>query len=388
MTTPSRGLRAGIFLPPFHSNAEDPLLLMERDFELMQWLDKLDYDEAWIGEHHSGGFEIYSDPCLFIATAAERTRRIRLGTGVMSLPYHHPLLVAERIVQLDYQTRGRALFGFGPGMLTSDANMFGVEPNDQRGLMADSVDVVSRLLAGETITKKTERYTLNNARLQLRPYTNPRPHLAVTSTVTSNGARLAGRYDMGMLCVAAGTINGFDALDLNWGVANEEAAKRGAVMDRRNLRLMAPFHLAETKAKAMENCRKGFATYEEYGFSVRPEGPAGIGLPSLEGINESGRGVIGTPDEALQVLENFWAKTGGFGTILMLAHDWADWEATKQSYDLMARYVLPKFNARNQWREESMAWLRANREDNSSRAKAAVAAFNAKAAVKSKDAAE
>ncbi len=387
MTTPSRGLTAGIFLPPFHSNDEDPLLLIERDIELMQWLDKLDYAEAWIGEHHSGGFEIYGDPMLFIATAAERTRKIRLGTGVMSLPYHHPLIAAERLVQLDYQTRGRAMFGFGPGMLPSDAHIFGIDPNEQRDMMADSVDLITRLLAGEIITKKTERYTMKDARLQLRPYTNPRPHMAVTSTVTSNGARLAGRYDLGMLCVAAGTINGFDALDLNWGIANEEAAKQGRTMDRRNLRIMAPFHLAETKEKAMENCRKGFARYEEYGFSVRPEGPAGIGLPSLEGINESGRGVIGTPDEALQVLESFWAKTGGFGTILMLAHDWADWEATRKSYDLMARVVLPKFNARNQWRVESMAWLRANREANASRAKAAVASFNARAQ-KPKDAAE
>jgi limonene 1,2-monooxygenase len=388
-TTPSRGLKAGIFLPPFHSNDDDPLILFERDFELMQWLDKLGYAEAWIGEHHSGGFETYADPCLFIATAAERTRHIRLGTGVMSLPYHHPLIVAERIVQLDYQTRGRAMFGFGPGMLPSDAKMLGIDPADQRDRMADSVDLIVRLLAGEVITKTTDWYNLTEARLQLRPFSNPRPHLAVTSTVTSNGARLAGRHDLGLLCVAASAAQGFGVLDANWALANEEAAKDGRVMDRANLRIMAPFHLAETRDKAMENCRRGFAAYEEYGFSVRPEGPAAIGLKSLEDINESRRGVIGTPDEALAVLENFWAKTGGFGSILMLAHDWADWEATKRSYELFARYVLPKFNARNAWRVDSMAWLRANREENSARSKAAVAKFNERTATqKSKDAAE
>ena len=102
-----RTLRAGVFLPPFHPNDEDPLLCIERDFELMQWLDKLGYAEAWIGEHHSGGYEIYGQPELFIATAAERTRHIRLGTGVVSLPYHNPFTVAGRMMQLDYQTRGR-----------------------------------------------------------------------------------------------------------------------------------------------------------------------------------------------------------------------------------------------------------------------------------------
>ena len=96
-------LRAGIFLPPFHPNDEDPSFLFERDFELIQFLDQLGYDEAWIGEHHSGGYETYGSPELFIATAAERTKRIRLGTGVISLPYHHPLMVADRMVQLDYQ---------------------------------------------------------------------------------------------------------------------------------------------------------------------------------------------------------------------------------------------------------------------------------------------
>src|SRR5262245_57134103 len=152
---PSRNLKAGVFLPPFHGNDDNPLILMERDFELMQWLDYLGFAEAWIGEHHSGGFEIYGDPMLFIATAAERTRHIRLGTGVLSLPYHHPLIVAERLVQLDYQTRGRAMFGFGPGMLPSDARMLGIHPDDQRDRMAESVDIITRLLAGEVITEET-----------------------------------------------------------------------------------------------------------------------------------------------------------------------------------------------------------------------------------------
>jgi limonene 1,2-monooxygenase len=339
----------------------------------MQWLDYLGFAEAWIGEHHSGGFEIYGDPMLFIATAAERTRHIRLGTGVLSLPYHHPLIVAERLVQLDYQTRGRAMFGFGPGMLPSDASMLGIHPDEQRDRMAESVDIITRLLAGEIITEETSWYTMNEARLQLRPYSQPRPALAVTSTVTPNGAMLAGRYGLGMLCVAAGTIAGSDALAYNWGVATAEAKRLGRTMDPRELRLMAPFHVADTREQALDNCRAGFARYEEYGFSVRPEGPAGLGMASLDAINESGRGAIGTPDDALRVLETLWEKSGGFGTVLMLAHDWADWQATKRSYELMARVVLPKFNATNAWRWESMRWLRANREENAAKAKGAVA---------------
>ena len=366
-----RTLRAGIFLPPFHPNDEDPLLCMERDFQLMQWLDELGYDEAWIGEHHSGGYEIYGQPELFIATAAERTRHIRLGTGVISLPYHHPFMVADRIVQLDYQTRGRAMFGFGPGLLTSDAMMLGIDPETQRDRMADAIDVITRLLAGEIVTRDTDWYRLRDGRLQLRPYSKPRPHLAITSTVTPYGGMLAGRHDLGMLCVAAGSPHGYDALDYNWNLANQEAAQKGRTMDRRNYRLMAPFHIAETREKALANVREGFEKWERYAYSVNPEGGAAIGLPSVEAINEGGRGAIGTPDDAVRVLENYWTRTGGFGAILLLANDWADWEATKRSYELFARYVLPRFEERNAWREQSMQWLRGNRDGFSEKRKSA-----------------
>jgi limonene 1,2-monooxygenase len=372
MTT-ERRLRAGVFLPPFHPNDEDPLLCMERDFELMQWLDRLDYAEAWIGEHHSGGYEIYGQPELFIATAAERTRNIRLGTGVISLPYHHPLMVADRIVQLDYQTRGRAMFGFGPGLLPSDAMMLGIDPETQRDRMAEAIDVITRLLDGELVTRESDWYRMREARLQLRPYSLPRPHLAIASAVTPYGGRLAGQYNLGMLCVMAGSPNGYDALDYNWELAGREAAARGRSMDRAHYRIMAPFHIAETREKAVANVRAGFDKWQLYAHSVNPEGGAAIGMPSIEAINESGRGAIGTPDDALRVLENYWNKTGGFGCILLLAHDWAEWEATKRSYELFARHVLPRFEERSLWREQSMDWMRANREVFSAKRKAASA---------------
>ena len=370
--TQMRQLRAGVFLPPFHPTDESPLLLMERDFKLMEWLDELDFAEAWIGEHHSGGFEIYGSPELFIATAAARTRRIRLGTGVISIPYHNPLMLADRIVQLDYQTRGRAMFGFGPGLLASDAMMLGIDPEKQRDMMAEGLDIIVRLLAGEVITQQSDWFTLRNARLHLRPYTLPRPHLAVASAATPSGGKLAGRYGLGMLSVAAGAREGYDALDLNWKIANQISAERGSTMDRRDWRLMAPFHIAETREKALANVRDGFKKWESYAYAVSPGGGASIGLASIEAINESGYGAIGTPDDAIAVLEKFWAKTGGFGCILMLAHDWADWEATKRSYDLFARYVLPKFNGENLPRVESMDWLQANRDDFSRRRNNAV----------------
>ena len=128
-------LRSGIFLAPFHALGENPTLALERDMELLQHLDKLNYHEAWIGEHHSGGFEIIGSPEVFITAAAERTKHIRLGTGVSSLPYHHPMMLADRMNQLDHMTRGRVMFGCGPGALVSDAMMMGIPPQAQRDRM-------------------------------------------------------------------------------------------------------------------------------------------------------------------------------------------------------------------------------------------------------------
>src|SRR5258708_2616178 len=122
----------GIFLGPFHRVGENPTLAYQRDLELIEYMDRMGFDEAWIGEHHSAGREIVGDPTIFIAAAAERTRQIKLGTGVLSLAYHHPFIVADRMQQLDHLTRGRAMLGVGPGALASDAWMMGIDPRTQR----------------------------------------------------------------------------------------------------------------------------------------------------------------------------------------------------------------------------------------------------------------
>ena len=79
MTLPER-MKFGIFIAPFHLLGDNPTLALERDLETIQWLDSLGYDEAWIGEHHSAGWETIASPEVFIGVAAERTKHIKLGT--------------------------------------------------------------------------------------------------------------------------------------------------------------------------------------------------------------------------------------------------------------------------------------------------------------------
>ncbi|HYM32669.1 MAG TPA: LLM class flavin-dependent oxidoreductase [Candidatus Cybelea sp.] len=351
-------LRHGIFLAPFHPVDEDPTQAIHRDLDLVQWLDRLGYHEAWIGEHHSAGFEIIASPELFIAAAAERTKRIRLGTGVISLPYHNPLMAANRMIQLDHMTMGRAMFGVGPGLLTSDAMMLGIDPNTQRDRMVEALDLILRLMTGETITEKTDWYTLVNARVHLMPYTKPRPEVCVASSVTPHGGRVAGKYGVGMLCVAATNPFGFDALSVNWQIAKETAAEHGRKMDPSALRLVGPMHIAETREQARANVKFGLAKFADYFARINPLVPRDTSGKDLIDIMVDDRGsVIGTPDDAIAKIEQLYGKQGEFGAFLQLAHNWADWEATKKHYELFARYVMPHFAKANANRKGSFDFV-------------------------------
>ena len=368
-------LRHGIFLPPFHPNEENPTQCLERDLELMAWLDKLGFHEAWIGEHHSAGFEIISSPEIFIAFAAERTRNIRFGTGVISLPYHPPMMVADRIVQLDHMTRGRVMFGAGPGLLASDAIMMGIDPLTQRDRMAEGIDVILPLFRGETVTEKTEWYTLVGAKLHLPPYTKPYPETAVVSAVTPSGGRLAGKYDLGMICVAATNPFGFDALGANWQIACDVAAEHGREMDPARLRLVGPMHIAETRAQAYANAKFGFEKYLGYLNNNQPRFIVPAGRDSLEWFVENRYGVCGTPDDAIALIERLFEKQGTFGAFLHQAHNWADFAATKRSYELYARYVMPHFSRANAPRAASYQWCGDNRAEFSAKRNAAAKAM-------------
>ena len=196
-------MKFGVFLAPFHRVGENPTLALERDLEIIQWLDYLGFDEAYIGEHHSAGWETISSPEVFIATAAERTKNIRLGSGVVSLPYHHPFMVANRFTLLDHLTKGRVILGVGPGALASDAYMLGIDPTRQREMMDESVGIIKRLMTEtEPITYKSDWFELNEAILQMRPYQQPQVPIAVASVQSPAGVTVAGKYGASVISLS------------------------------------------------------------------------------------------------------------------------------------------------------------------------------------------
>jgi limonene 1,2-monooxygenase len=363
----SEPLKFGSFIAPVHAVNDNPTLQIRRDIELLEHLDRLGFDEAWVGEHHSGGLETIAAPELVIAAAGERTRHIKLGTGVITLPYHHPFLVAERAVQLDHQLMGRFMLGVGAGALAYDAHILGVPHDTIRDRLDQSLGVIMRLLQGETVTEETDWYRLCDARLQLLPYTHPHMEIAIPAVNSPAGPRTAGKYGAGLLSIAATMSKGFDALPATWEAYARSAAAHGKSVARRHWRLVGPVHIAETREQARANVRFGLQGWLDYFTKVGtlPLAVDGSGAieSEIDSLIESGIAVIGTPDDLIKQIERLQQRSGGFGCFLSMSHDWADFAPTQRSYELIARYVAPHFSAQNAPRERANRWAKEKHDE-------------------------
>ena len=336
-------MRFGAFLAPFHDPRENPTLALERDLDVIVAMDRLGFDEVWVGEHHSTGWEYIASPEIFLAVAAERTRHIRLGTGAVSLTYHHPLMVADRIVLLDHLTRGRINFGVGPGGHLSDAAMLGIPAAEIRDRMEQNLEAILHLLTStEPLTASGPGWEMHDAVLQLRPYQRPHPPLAIPSLESPFGMALAGRVGAAPLSLFFGVSD----LPAQWAITEDAAARAGRTASRDDWRIVVPVHLAETREQAVEEIRSGAGEWMfEYvqALTGRPAPVPGPKHMAVDQMIEAGSWVVRTPDDHIEFIRGLEDRTGGFGTFLAWGHEWAGPEATLRSLDLFARFVMPQF---------------------------------------------
>jgi limonene 1,2-monooxygenase len=342
-------LKFGAFLAPHHPIGEHPMLQFRRDLDLVQQLDDLGYDEFWCGEHHSSGWEMIASPEMFLAAAGERTKRIRLATGVISLPYHHPFNVAQRIVQLDHMTGGRVIFGSGPGALASDAHTLGIDPMTQRDRQDEAIGIIRRLFKGERVTARSEWFTLQDAALQILPLQEDMP-FAVASMISPSGMTLAGKYGIGIFSLGSNSTQGLTSLAQQWEFAEDSARKHGTTVDRANWRVLMNWHIAETREQAFREAGAGLLRWHnEYnvGTLMRP------GVEPYKSIDDAlekaavgpnASATIGTPDDLIKAVKHLMTISGGVGAVMGFVHDWANPENTRRSWDMVARYVIPEIN--------------------------------------------
>src|SRR5436853_656161 len=339
----------GAFLAPHHPIGEHPMLQFRRDLDLVEHLDKLGYDEFWCGEHHSSGWEMIGSPEMFLAAAGERSKRIKLATGVVSLPYHHPFNVAQRMVQLDYMTGGRVIFGSGPGALASDAHTLGIDPMLLRDRQDEAIGVIRRLMRGERVTYKCEWFTLQDAALQLLPLQEDMP-FAVASQISPSGMTLAGKHGIGIISIGSMSSEGLNALPTQWGFAEAAAAKHGKTVDRKNWRVLLSWHIAETREKARAEAREGLLRHHNQyivGTLQRPDAkPFKDPDEAVDkaAFSDGASATIGTPDDLGARIKSVLEISGGFGTVVGFVQDCANPENTMRSCDMVARYVVPEIN--------------------------------------------
>ena len=350
-------LKFGMLMFPIHRPGHNPSLQLARDIELAEQADKLGFDEFWFGEHHSGGWQIIADPLLMVARAAATTKRIRLGSGVSSLAYHHPKMLLDSVIQLDHMTQGRFMFGIGAGALALDSLMMGLDPMNARAAMAESLEAMMLLLEGKNpVSYKPIHadWELTDAYLHLQPYAPLDIRVAVFNS--ASGPRLAGRWGLGMISFGASAAVGLGKENRMAKAAEKAqymAEQYGQTIDRSRWSAMSPIHIAPTEAQAREEVRYGLSHYIDYIRQILPMNvPVDSDIDNIvDALHTAGHGVVGTPEMAIDHIERIQELSGGIGTFLIEHGDWASHAHTCASMELFASEVVPHFTGVNSARK-------------------------------------
>jgi alkanesulfonate monooxygenase SsuD/methylene tetrahydromethanopterin reductase-like flavin-dependent oxidoreductase (luciferase family) len=355
-------MRLGYFTMPLHPPGSDPAATLAHDLEQLVALDRLGYAEAWVGEHFTSAWENVPCPDLLIAQALARTERIAFGTGVSCLPNHHPLMLAQRIAQLDQMARGRFLWGVGSGGFPGDHALFGVDDqaHEQRQIARDTLDAVLDLWDDPRPGVRAHarwRFRVPEPEpgiglaLHLRPYRRPHPPIAV--------AGIGPRSDMLTLAGERGwipmSINIIPPATLKqqWATYAAAAERSGRAADRGAWRIARDVYIGETPARARREVLDGVIgrDWREYFIpllkrsklliapKVDPAMPDEAVTPEYlcEHV-----WVVGDAEEVAAKLRALHAEVGGFGTLLVIGHEWRPEEEWRRSMTLLATEVAPR----------------------------------------------
>ena len=344
-------MKFGFFMMPSHHHTENPTLAFERDLQLIEYAESLGLDEFWVGEHHTGGWETIPAPDIFLAAAATRTKRIRLGTAVINLSYHHPFDVAERMAFLDHLAYGRIMLGCGPGILSPDIKMFGLEPSELRPMMNESLDIILKLYREEgPVSYEGDYWQIKDMEIQVKSYQQPHLPIYMVSSGSGNSIRVAAERGLGII---SGVFSQAGAMDINqqWQAYQEQAVQAGYTASRDSWRLSTNIYLAESMDEALNDVSAGilndarqyfFNTGGKASYEAYPGQPAEE--ITVEQIIEQRNWIIGDPDYCVRRIKELEEASGGFGGLLMVAVEWTSTQKWHRSLELLAMYVMPQFN--------------------------------------------
>jgi len=358
-------VKLGYFTMPLHPPGSDFSKTIVEDLDQMVTLDWLGYREAWIGEHFTFEWENIPNPDLFIAHAAAITKRIRFGTGVSCMPNHNPAMLAHRIAQLDHQTQGRLMWGVGSSSTPGDYELFGFdsETDDRRSFTLESVKAIQEIWRdpkpGEytnghwkfVIPDPVEEIGL---KLHLKPFQDPHPPIAVGG-VSSNSHTLEIAGQNGWIPLSINLLP-IDSLRGHWESYSRGADKTDILPDRENWRIARDIYVAETDEIARREAKEGTLgrDYEKYWLKLLPwsnnldQFKLDVEMPddeiTLDYLMEN-VWIVGSPETVALKIRAIFEKTGGFGTLLAMGHEWKPRKQWIDSMTLLADEVMPQVNS-------------------------------------------
>ena len=357
-------MELGFFTMPIHPPGRNLAETLEEDRELVLLAEELGFSEGYIGEHITDAAETITSGLIFIAWLLRETRRIRLGTGTINLPNHHPAMVAAEVAMVDHMAKGRFILGISPGGLLSDAEVFGNLDQDRTAMFVEAIDQVLAIWGGAPPYDLNGRFwTISTARTQIpelgqgviaRPYQKPHPPIVVTAVAP---------FSKG---VSAAAERGWDPISANflqpkwvrthWPNYAEGCARAGRVADPRNWRVAKSIFVADDRATAKRYATDPKGPYHFYYHSLftklKRGGRANLFKTYQEQPEEDLNVetiveqlvIHGTPDEVTDKILAFREEVGDFGTLLYAGHDWMDEKLARRSMALMAEQVMPAVN--------------------------------------------
>ncbi len=353
-------MKLGVFMMPVHPPEKDRTLCFAEDLDLVILADKLGYTEAWIGQHYSVAWEPIPSNDVFIANAIAHTKNITFGTGVSIVQYHHPVNMACRLAMLDHLSRGRIYCGFGQSGIPTDLSLFDL-PSDPKklGLMTmEGLDLVLKLWQTEApfdFQGDFWRIRINETNpdigkgVILKPYQKPHPPIAMSVMKSKSlAARTAGQR--GYMPLSTNLVPSETAAQ-HWETYCEGAAEAGQPEPSRDIwRVCRNIFVGETNEEAMDYAlNSAFSGSFDYLIKLIGRGR----LDGLKGNREmsddemtpeyavKNLAIVGDVDECIRQLQDLWEVTGGFGTLLMIAHDWDDKAKWTRSMALLKNEVVP-----------------------------------------------
>ena len=358
-------LKIGMFAMPIHPPEKDYRALLDENVAKVVLADQLGFSEYYMGEHYTTLLERISSPLIFFASVADKTKNIRLGSGVLNLPQMHPMAVASNVALLDQMTNGRFILGVGPGSLVTDIEAFGsVEPEVRGRMLFESIDMITKIwttkppfeLKGEfwTISLKDKlmpEYGVGDA-----PRPKQAPYPPITMTMVQPNAysgRVAGRKDW--IPMSANFINR-RFLRSHWESYVAGCEEVGRKPDPSVWRVCRCILVTDSEAQAQDYLADPASSINyHYRFlreiAVAGRGSIGLLKPDLTKTDDettqaeivAAQVIAGTPKRVAEQLDALREETGPFGTLIMTSFDWDQPELWKRSMDLLVNDVAPRF---------------------------------------------